>query len=101
MDEIFTEPLGDYTEDKTVSIEVLNAAGIGGIAGAQKERLETDGYTVETIGNATLEDNSKTIIYAKNTELATQFKVYYPRAVIIENQSIDYDIQINLGTDIQ
>lgn len=87
--------------DKTVSIEVLNATGIQGAAGAAESKLENDGYNVEEIGNATLEDTSRTIIYAKEIEKGKQFEAYYPNGILQEKVDMGYDIQIILGDDIQ
>lgn len=88
-------------EDKSVSIEILNATAIRGAAAAAQENLEAVGYTVNIIGNSTLEEPSTTVIYAKEVEKANQFKKYYPNAIIKQNQNMNYDIQIILGNDIQ
>ena len=88
-------------EDKTVSIEILNATAIRGAAAKAQEELEAVGYSVNEIGNSTLEDPSYTIIYAKDIEKAKQFKTYYPNAQIKQNENMTYDIQIILGNDIQ
>lgn len=91
----------EVIEDKSVSIEVLNATAVKGAAAAAKAELEAVGYTVDTIGNFTLEDPSTTVIYAKEIEKAEQFKAYYPNAIIKQDTNMTYDIQIILGNDIQ
>ncbi len=91
----------EIIEDKSVSIEILNATAIRGAAAAAKDNLEAVGYTVNIIGNFTLEDPSTTIIYAKDIKKAEQFKAYYPNAIIKQNADMSYDIQIILGNDIQ
>ena len=98
-DETSTE--SKVIEDKSVSIEILNATAIRGAAAAAQENLEAVGYTVNIIGNSTLEEPSTTVIYAKEVEKANQFKKYYPNAIIKQNQNMNYDIQIILGNDIQ
>jgi polyisoprenyl-teichoic acid--peptidoglycan teichoic acid transferase len=63
-------------EKKTpVSIELRNGTTIPGLASRFAETLRTEGYTVETIGNATARGYEKTVIYdltngKRNTELA-------------------------------
>ena len=99
--EIFNDnPDGEIVVDKTVSIEILNGIGVSGVAGEAKTKLEEAGYIVSEIGNIIIEDNSNTIIYAKDTSKANQFKAYYSNAVIKENTEMVYDIQIILGDDI-
>ncbi len=86
--------------DKEVSIEILNAIGISGVAGSQKDILEAEGYTIDEIGNTVVNNNENTVIYAKDISLATQFKSYYPKAIIKEEMNMNYDIKIVLGKDI-
>ena len=85
--------------DQAVSIEVLNSTGTGGLAGRAKERLENEGYSVNSIGNYTEDTLSTTTIYTRERRLAKQFLSYYPNANIIESSNIPYDIQIILGND--
>lgn len=92
---------GIIEEDKSVTIEVLNATTINGIAGKTKDDLEAMGYRVVHIDNYTTNNQPTTLIYAKNMDKAKQFKQYFKQAIIEENQQIDYDIQIILGEDIQ
>lgn len=46
-------------------IKVLNGTGISGEAAKAKELLESDGFTVSTIGNASKQDNLDTTIATK------------------------------------
>lgn len=85
--------------DKTVTIEVLNATGVSGVAGRIKDTLEKDGYKVESIDNYSKDDLLDTVIYAKDTQKAEQFKNYFKDAAIELNSSITYDIQILTGKD--
>ncbi len=101
IDEIFNETEEEEVIiDKEVSIEILNAIWISGVAGSQKDILEAEGYTINEIGNTVVDDNQNTMIYAKDISLATQFKSYYPKAIIKEDKTINYDIKIILGNDI-
>ena len=87
--------------DKNVSIEVLNSTETSGLAGKVRDLLEQEGYSVNEIGNYTLDTLIKTIIYAKDESLATQFLKYCPEAVIKQDENINYDICIVLGQDIE
>jgi len=85
--------------DKSVTIEVLNATGTSGIAGRTKDTLEKQGYKVGSIDNYSKEDLQDTVIYAKDTQKAEQFKSYFKDASIELNSSIEYDIQIVIGKE--
>ncbi|WP_054739455.1 LCP family protein [Cellulosilyticum ruminicola] len=87
--------------DQSVSIEVLNSTATSGLAASEKEKLENAGYTVSNIGNYTPDILETTVIYAGDLEKAKQFKAYYPNAKLEEDTTLDYDIQIVLGNDIQ
>lgn len=85
--------------DQTVSIEILNSTGIAGLAGKAKNLLEEKGYTVDAIGNYTLDTLQTTLIYAHDTALGQQFLNDYPNARVREDKNIPYDICIVLGID--
>ncbi len=87
--------------DKSVSIEILNSTATTGLAANEKIKLENAGYTVSSIGNYTPDILDTTIIYANDLEKAKQFKTYYPNAQLETDTTLDYDIQIVLGNDIQ
>ncbi len=90
-----TEPV----VDKNVSIEVLNAAGIQGLAGRIKDTLEKKGYQVSRIGNYTEGNKTSTIIYAKDIAKGEQFKAYFEDALVVESKTLETDIQIVVGSD--
>lgn len=51
-------------------IAIFNAAGVAGVAGAEQNSLEGDGYTVYSIGDATEEDcTEKYCLYSLNEEM--------------------------------
>lgn len=87
--------------DTTVSIEILNSTATNGLAANEKVALENEGYTVSNIGNYTPDILDTTIIYAKDLEDARQFKQYYVDAELALDTTLDYDVQIVLGNDIQ
>lgn len=102
IDEIFYDKVPEEViEDKTVTIEVLNSTYTAGLAGKAKEELELAGYTVNEIGNYTAEELSQTVIYARDTSLANQFKAYFPGAAIEQDSTLTNDIRIILGYDNQ
>lgn len=89
------------TEDKTVSIEVLNATAIKGKAGEVKDKLENVGYNVASIDNYNEGSLQSTVIYAKDIAKAKQFQKYFTNSTVESNSAINYDIQIILGEDIE
>jgi len=46
-------------------IKILNGSGIDGEAGRQKANLETEGFTVSSIGNADNSEYAETVVQAK------------------------------------
>lgn len=91
-----TEPVVDYD----VTIEIYNATGKKGLAGALKDTLEKAGYTVALIDNHTESDLDKSVIYAKDATKGEQFKEYISDVATVESSTtINYDIQIVLGED--
>lgn len=105
LEEVFSdeqdkEVLKELTIDQTVSIEVLNSTKTKGLAGREKEMLETEGYSINKIGNYTLDTLNTTIIYTKDETLGRQFLNYYPGAIIKIDKNIAYDICIVLGNDV-
>lgn len=100
-----TDPNTDETDkeeivvDKSVAIEIYNAAGTKGLATKYKDKMIADGYNVVKFDNykeVGLEDST---IYAKDKKKAMQFQSYVEGAKIIEDSSIDTDIMIVLGKD--
>lgn len=85
--------------DKSVTIEVLNSTSTKGLAGKARELLETEGYSVNEIGNYTLDTLNTTIIYTTDEAKGKQFLEYYPGALIKIDTNIAYDICIVLGND--
>ena len=111
IDEVFHDivPAGEeglgaeeeIVEDKTVSIEVLNSTATPGLAAKQKAVLEAEGYSVSSVGNYTPAILDTTIIYAKDLDKAKQFEKYYEGAEILTDTTLQTDIQIVLGHDVE
>jgi hypothetical protein len=57
---------------KKYEIEILNGSGVAGEASKQKDSLETAGFTISSIGNASNSDYKNTVIKAK-TEVDKAF----------------------------
>ena len=85
--------------DKSVEIAVYNAAGIKGIAGRMKDTLEGVGYDVKKIANHDETGLDESIIYAKDKDKAAQFLQYIIGAEIVEDASLEYDIEIIVGNE--
>jgi hypothetical protein len=89
---------GRLTEE--VRVEVLNGCGLEGAAGKAKERLESNGYTVVAVGNATNFDYKHTILLApeSNEERAKRIKELFG----MEDDKIektDYHVKVIIGDD--
>ena len=76
-DEAAATPSPEATPSPTpakVTIEVRNGTNITGLAKAVGEKLEAEGYTVASIGNAATRDNETTKVYARKQDDASQAK---------------------------
>ncbi|PHV71287.1 hypothetical protein CS063_06240 [Sporanaerobium hydrogeniformans] len=93
------EPEPEPIVDKNVTIEILNGGGIKGAAGTAKQKLESEGYQVSSIGNYTEETLQTTTIYTKDKARGLQFKTYYPNAIVIQKDDQAVDVQIILGSN--
>ena len=91
------EPEETATIDMDVSVAIYNATGIKGIAGRYKDKLQDAGYNVVKIDNYKENDLQDSTIYAKDTSKAKQFLEYVSGAEIVEDSSLDYDIEIVVG----
>ncbi|HHX62284.1 MAG TPA: LCP family protein [Epulopiscium sp.] len=107
VQEVFYKPASDQiisaeiVEDKSVKIEVLNGGAAAGTAGNIKEMIEKDGYNVVNVDNYKGENKRQTIIYAKDTQKAEQFKKYFSNCIVSLEDSLEskIDIQIVIGSD--
>lgn len=107
VQEIFYAPIDEQVnteeiiEDKSVKIEVLNGGAAAGTAGNFKDIIEKDGYNVVNVDNYKGEKQKETIIYAKDTQKAQQFKKYFNNCIVSKENSLGskIDIQIVIGSD--
>ena len=107
VQEIFYAPIDEQVnteeiiEDKSVKIEVLNGGAAAGTAGNFKDMIEKDGYNVVNVDNYKGEKQKETIIYAKDTQKAQQFKKYFNNCIVSKENSLGskIDIQIVIGSD--
>jgi hypothetical protein len=86
---------------KDAKIQVLNGAQLAGIASKYQEKLETDGYNVENIGNYTGTYKPYTRILVKEQGLGEDLASYFSDPIItVENNMTDrFDIVIIIGKD--
>lgn len=89
---------GRLTEE--VRVEVLNGCGLEGAAGKTKERLESNGYTVIAVGNATAFDYEETVLFAAGGEEGKAKRIADLFGMDEKNiRETDYDIKVIVGDD--
>jgi calcineurin-like phosphoesterase len=57
-----TRDIGDYSIERTLTVEVLNGTAVTGLAGRTAEMLRSFGYDVISIGNAEHTNYENTVI---------------------------------------
>lgn len=85
--------------DKTIEIEIYNAAGVKGLATQYKDKLMSSGYNVVRFDNYKETGLEESTIYAKDKKKALQLQSYVPGTDIVEDSTIATDIMIVLGKD--
>ena len=97
------DPLQENEEevvvDKTIEIEIYNAAGVKGLATQYKDKLISSGYKVVRFDNYKETGLEESTIYAKDKKKALQLQTYVSGADIVEDKTIATDIMIVLGKD--
>lgn len=89
---------GRLTEE--VRVEVLNGCGLEGAAGKTKERLESNGYTVIAVGNATAFDYEETVLFTAGGEEGNAKRIADLFGMNEKNiRETDYDIKVIVGDD--
>jgi len=89
---------GRLTEE--VRVEVLNGCGLEGAAGKTKERLESNGYTVIAVGNATAFDYEETVLFAAGGAEEKAKRIADLFGMDEKNiRETDYDIKVIVGDD--
>ncbi|MDR1000999.1 MAG: LCP family protein [Clostridiales bacterium] len=94
-------PSPSPASSKTLKIQVLNGADVGGLAGTWQKELEEKGFTVADIGDFNSERTDHTRILARKENMGADLKALFNDAEIIINPVMDeeYDIIIILGKD--
>jgi len=85
--------------DKSIEIEIYNAAGVKGLATQYKDKMMGAGYNIVKFDNYKETGLEKSTIYAKDKKKALQLQSYVEGAEIVEDRSIDTDVMIVLGKD--
>lgn len=83
------------------SIWIYNGSKITGLAAEYQKKLETDGFVVKGVGNATGAVQSSTVIYVKKKKAAKALQKYFkkPTVQVTDQMSSGADIEIVLGTN--
>jgi polyisoprenyl-teichoic acid--peptidoglycan teichoic acid transferase len=90
-------------EQEAATIQVLNGAGVGGVAGRLTENLRAQGFTVTTPGNADLTTASQIIDYGDHPATRRRLSRALGGLDVIEGSSVDappgVGIVVILGED--
>ena len=113
MDELATRDLineifhGDHADDSDIvhvssigkNIEILNGAGIAGIAAAQQQRLQEQGFTVTSIGDFAGARRGYTRIVVRQRGHGSDLQELYEGSQIVVDTTLrrGIDVQIILG----
>ena len=103
------KPIEDEPEEVSVStsidklntrIQVLNGAGVVGLAGSFSDKLAAEGYNIVNIDNYRGSSRPETRIIVRTQGWADELKQFFNSAVeqVDESLSDDYDIIIIIGT---
>lgn len=86
-------------DSKGLKLYVLNGSQIAGLASATKDRLESQGYAVEKVGNYTQETLTTTrIIVSKKGQGKDLVQYFSNPELIVGDVTAGYDIEIIVGT---
>ncbi|MBN1162360.1 LytR C-terminal domain-containing protein [Patescibacteria group bacterium] len=105
-----TQEVEEQLSREDLSIRVENGAGISGVAGRTRDRLEEFGYVIgDNIGNADEVGNSETVLRFKKDKVKYQdllkedMKEVYLDIVVEDtlDDSAEYDLLITVGTNIE
>ena len=94
-----SEETEEVVVDTKVSVAIYNATKTKGVAGRYKDKLQEKGYDIKKIDNYEENDLTDSIIYAKEKEKGAQFISLIPGAEVVEDASIEYDIEIVIGSE--
>ncbi len=85
---------------KADSIWIYNGSKITGLAAEYQKKLQTDGFEVKGVSNATGGVRTRTVIYVKKKKAANALKKYFndPSVEVTENLNSGAGVEIVLGT---
>ncbi len=88
-------------EPATVTVDVFNGSGIGGVGSDTQIALQELGYGVGSVGNADRSDYTTTEIrYAPGLDAAARtLALVVPGARLVELSSLDGQVQLVIGSD--
>jgi LCP family protein required for cell wall assembly len=100
--QFLSRPSGAAVGPVSVSVEVLNAAGVAGLAARTAERLTQAGYTIANVGDAARPQSQTTITARPNAtsaanQIATMLGI--PISRVTSNAGLSADVQVTLGPD--
>lgn len=88
------------SNSKKLKIQILNGAGIKGLAGKWQTKLKEEGYKVESVSDYKRDDVTHTMIIVKKESLGLDLIKYFKAAKTkVDNVSDTYDIIIVIGSE--
>lgn len=85
---------------KKMNIQILNGAGIRGLAGRWQTKLAQEGYNVGGVGDYNSDTLTSTKIIVKNKNQGSDLKTYFKAATVeIGDVTDGYDIVIVIGAE--
>ncbi len=89
-------------ESSDLAIRVLNGGSVAGLAAKNRDYLEENGFTVESIGDYSGKRTAQTRIFVKNPGTGRDILALYPGGSIEIDQSLkDNEALVVLGTDLK
>lgn len=85
--------------DTDVEVVLYNATGVKETMAYYKEKLQTEGYNLVKIDNYVTTGLADSMIYAKDKTKAMQFLPLIEGATLIEDPSLEYDVEIIIGKE--
>ncbi len=106
VDRMFYGKGSDSSDEDSIpstgkNIEILNGGSVTGLAGKFKDKLEEDGFTIDSVGNYAGQKNSYTRIIVTDENMGNDLKKYFSDARIEVDSDIaddGIDIRIILGS---
>lgn len=89
----------DVVIDTDVEVVLYNATGVKETIAYYKEKLQNEDYNLVKIDNYVTTGLTDSMIYTKDKTKATQFLSIIPGATIIEDPSLEHDIEIIIGKE--